>query len=143
MTNFDKCRLKLDFKFGKTNSDYMNLLVIHREKQYNVSPDSNDCASVDLNLNLPDVVVLIVSNKNINDTIVDSEGNIVEDRYIQLQSAHIDGFELNYNFLHKKVVLNTTNNSVVSSYFGFNGFVNLIFDQENVFYQIYTLNRET
>lgn len=141
MTNFNSCQLTLKFRFGKTNDDYMNLMIVHNHSEYSVFPDSNDCATFQVDLNLPDSLLISVSNKNQFDTIVDKNGNIAEDRFVQLYSAHLDGFELNHNFLHKKIKLITTeNNEVISSYFGFNGSVTLNFDEPNVFRQVPSCN---
>ena len=143
MINFNSCLLTLKFKFGKTNDDYMNLKIVHENSEYSVVPNADDCSTFQIKLNLPDKIVLSVSNKNEFDTVVDDQGNIVQDRYIQLQEASLDGFELNHHFLHKKIKLTTTNNNeVTSNYFGFNGFVELDFNQSNVFYQVSLLNRE-
>ena len=143
MTNFSNCILTLKFKFGKTNNDYMKMLATHNNIEYKILPDIGDCSTFQFNLTLPDKLILTISNKSENDTIIDDNGTILEDRYIQLQEASIDGFDLNYNFLHKKIKLVTfENNEIISSYFGFNGSVELIFDQPNVFQQIYSLNRE-
>ena len=144
MINFNDCLLTLKFKFGKTNNDYMNLKIVHGNNEYSVVPNADDCSTFQIKLNLPDKIVLLVSNKNEFDTVVDEQGNIVQDRYIQLQEASLDGFELNYNFLHKKIkILTLDNNEVISSYFGFNGSVELDFNQSNVFHQVSLLNRET
>ena len=135
MHDFSQCKLELTFEFGATNNKYMDLDV----NGYNVSPD---CPCVTLLISLPTTVYLIVSNKDPTDTIVDSNGNIVQDCYVKLSSMTIDGFNINEKFLHQKIILTTVNGfAVTSSYFGFNGTIELVLDRKSVMSQCLYLNR--
>lgn len=129
--------------FGSIYDEYMKLKILHNDVTYNVMPDSNGFAKFTINLSLPDKIRLLISNKMPTDTQVDINGAIIKDKYIQIQSAAIDGFNLNHVFLHKKLTLITNKNThVVSNYFGFNGIVDIRFNETNVFNQVVSLNRD-
>jgi len=94
------------------------------------------------NIQLPEKLSIKTSGKiDGKDTKVDTDGNIVEDMYIQIENISLDDFPLNEIYLHQRINLLTEKGETnTSNYIGFNGTVNLDFVEENVFAQVLTLN---
>lgn len=145
MTNWANCLIEFDFEFSKVNNNAMRLIVEYNAKKYDVIPNfvgDIGTARINLPITLPTYVTLIVSNKGINDTIVDDTNKIIQDCYIKVTSVKIDKFKLNDIFLHQKIHLVTHDNNVVTSnYFGFNGHAVLDFKKTTVLAQYLSLNQ--
>ena len=144
---FSLCVAKLDFEFGRIDNRHMHLSVIHGDCSYLIEPRFNDdigYASLSLDIQLPTAIYFSVSNKGLDDTIVDSDGNILKDCYIKLESLSLDTFVINRDVLGRRLVLNADNGQTVkSNYFGFNGVAVLDLNKLDVFSQVLTLNRHT
>ena len=145
MTNWANCLIEFDFEFSKVNNNTMHLIVEHNAKKYDVIPNfvgDIGTASINLPITLPTCITLIVSNKGINDTIVDDTNKIIQDCYIKVMSVKIDKFKLNDIFLHQKIKLYTEDNTeIVTSYIGFNGHAVLNFKKTTVLAQYLSLNQ--
>jgi len=137
MTLFNTCKLKITFKFGKCNDRLMNLTVNDEV----LNPVDN-YVLFEKNIQLPEKLSIKTSGKiDGKDTKVDTDGNIVEDMYIQIENISLDDFPLNEIYLHQRINLLTEKGETnTSNYIGFNGTVNLDFVEENVFAQVLTLN---
>lgn len=143
---FSACTVKLTFEFGRIESRHMNLSIIHNSRtSYLLEPIFNDnvgSAVLTLNITLPTVFDFVVSNKGPLDTLVDSNGNIIQDCYIKLISLSLDGFVVTQDMLRNKISLVTDNGQVLlSNYFGFNGVATLNLSKPDVFSQVLMLNR--
>lgn len=137
MTDFNTCALKIVFKYNRCNNKFMNVSVNDEE----INP-VNDYATYEKTLCLPETITIKTSGKNPKyDTKVDSEGKISEDMSVQIESISLDSFELNELYLHQKIKILTDSGDVhTTSYFGFNGTVNLDFLESNVFAQVLMAN---
>jgi len=89
----------------------------------------------------PSQIKIVVSNKNLScDTQVDEQGKIVADKYIELKKVLVDRVESSIAYLNSPI-LDTGDNKINSCYWGFNGVVNLNFDQTDSF--IWHLNQRS
>jgi hypothetical protein len=107
-----------------------------------VIPNSDNIGTVDFDVELPTQVVLKFSGKNSDtDTLIDENGNIISDMYVKINSASMDGFDLNKIFLHQKIKLLTESGQAIqTSYFGFNGISTIEMPESSVFSQYLLMN---
>jgi len=125
---FNQSLVKLQFKFVEINNEYMNLNIIYNDKTITVNPLQNQ--SVELQIKFPSEIILDISGKNMNhDTIIDKDGSIIKDKYIELTKVVIDNVAVPKLYLKKWPELNGNKNS----YFGFNGQAKLKFLEKNSF----------
>ena len=125
--------LDLEFKIGHCNSTMsMEILVDDTPMASYPSFDTNRFV-LKHRINWPSTLKIVLSNKNLlHDTMVDADGKIIADKYIQLTRVVVDRIETTVEYINS-VVLNTDDNKITTTYWGFNGFVELDFTQENSF----------
>lgn len=134
------------FEFGKVRDAFMRAEILIDDKVYSVPCEwSGDVGqgTVQVPVTLPSKLIISLSGKGPNDTLVDDQGNITQDCYAKLTDVYIDSFRLSHDhFLHKKIILQTENGQAINtSYFGFNGTVQMDLDKNSVFSQYCALNR--
>ena len=124
--------IKLDFKIGKIDGKSMSLMIIGPNTEKKVYSNLNEQFSCEIAITFPATVTLVLFNKGQNDTIVDKNQNVIEDKFIQLDRLQVDNLECNSLYLKNKLKLTTTNGKVIhDNYWGFNGTVILDFSQKN------------
>jgi hypothetical protein len=81
----------------------------------------------------PSKIRIFVEGKNQNDTEVDSGGNVIADKAIELISIMINNFPLHPDLIDKLCCCRRSNQQSISheNYWGFNGLVEIIFDHAN------------
>ncbi len=107
----------------------MSILVNGQEVLYKDSFDEN---TFDFSTDVPwpSIVTIKVDGKGPVDTEIDSNGKILKDKYIKLDSLLVDRMPVHILSL-VKIPLVTGNRVVNSNYWGFNGTVTFDFDQPN------------
>lgn len=146
MTNFNQCKLKIKFCFGRCNNKLFQVKVDDNHDVVEVLPytiDNEIIGIYEKQIYLPTKIIIHAQGKDNNvDTILDENFNIVEDLYVQISAISLDGFDLNENFLFKKINLITVDNKkILTNYIGFNGFVELNFKEDNIFFQCMECNK--
>ena len=137
---FNTCEVAIEFEFGDVAGQYMTLEVSNNHSTTIVIPENPRYST---SISLPTKLTLTTGNKNPRYHTIIEDGKIVEDVYVKIISVTLDGQHLNENFLHKKITINADDgNSHVTSYFGFNGKVDLDFSEDNVFIQYLMLNAD-
>jgi hypothetical protein len=77
-------------------------------------------------IDFPCTFVIKTSGKQSLDTVVDADGNIIDDLFIRLDDINIDGLSCHSTYLHEKIFLHTdSGESIQANYWGFNGQVKL------------------
>lgn len=127
-------KITVFLEYGQCNG-FMNLTI----NGQNVTTDTHE-----INLKLPDKLVFSLSGKNYNhDTIVNTQGSIVSDKYIKLVALHIGGIpveEVNlFKICHYQTDQGTT---LINPYWGFNGTVTIDINQENFVKYLLLLNNK-
>lgn len=140
MTNFSECRLKIKFKFGYCNNKFFNVDIKYKDSLSSILPVQSDeefIAVYENLIQLPTDIEIFFSGKDQNqDTIMNSDGEIVEDLYVQIEEITLDYFKLNSKYLNQKIDIVTENGDThTTSYFGFNGKITLRFGEDNVLAQ--------
>jgi hypothetical protein len=128
MEQINLSQVQLHFKFGAVHDTYMTVCV----NGIDVLPDINQQAMIQVPVHFPSVLILKLSGKNNNiDTLIDNTGKITQDKFVQLTQVKIDRMSVSDHFLQKWPIVN---NSFTTSYFGFNGQVQLTFDSPTSFH---------
>jgi hypothetical protein len=126
--------LKLKFLYGCYNGK------IHMT----INGQPVDSELVDIDINLPTTVKIELSGKNYSvDTLVDSSGKILDDKFVQLKEMRLGGIPIEEINLIKICKYNTDQGkNIQSTYWGFNGLVEIIIDQENFIKYLLLLNNK-
>lgn len=145
MLDLSTATVSLDFDFGRVRDAVMRVDVSVDDRVYSVpcewSGDSGR-GSVSIPIRLPTVLTIVASGKGPMDTLVDEQGNIIQDCYARLQAMRLDGFQLNDYFLYHRIHQHSDDGrEITSNYFGFNGRAVLNLDRDTVFAQYCFLNQ--
>ena len=137
MTNFNTCSLDIVFKYLQCNNKLMQVQV-----EDTVLKPVDGYATYTSTIELPTQVKIKISGKNNKyDTKIDSNGNIYEDLAVIIESISLDKFKLEEQYLSQKIsILTETGDTHTTSYYGFNGTVNIDFLEDNVFTQVLKAN---
>jgi hypothetical protein len=133
-------QLKLCFQFSDPQNS-MQLVI----NACNVEPDETGKAIYTANIELPNTIVMEISGKGKNDTIIDAQGNILKDKCIVLEEVKVNGISPHINYLKKwpRIIVGGkgSNKIIYSNYFGFNGTVELKLEGDNVFQWLLRTNK--
>lgn len=114
----------INLAVGKFQGSSMSLKVTANNLEIYNNPDpKEDHIKLDFNCNLPVQIKFIVDNKQNFDTQVDEQGNIVEDKYIQVQQLIIDRMPVDPWILESRLFHFSTGQT--TNYFGTNGVATL------------------
>jgi len=128
MKKLNRSQVQLHFKFGQVRDTYMSVRV----NGMDVVPAANEQAMIEVCVDFPGELLIELGGKDNNiDTIVDSNGKIIQDKFVQLTQVKIDRMNISNHFLQKWPIVN---NSFTTTYFGFNGQVRLKFDEPTSFH---------
>lgn len=146
MPNFETCKLKIDFEFGSARNKFMTARAEHDGQVINIEPNGTGpkkSSSLELDITLPTKIVLSFQGKVPGeDTVIDAQGNILEDVYVQIVGVSLDGFKTNEKFLYQKMFLETDDGqSIMTNYAGFDGRIILNLDKQDVFAQYLWMNQ--
>lgn len=128
----EKSEILLEFAIGSYNGT-MRLEIFVDDNLIEVHDHFlSDRFSTNLKMSLPGTLRLVLSNKNELDTEVDNTGKITADKFVQLTRVLVDRVEPAIDF-YQSLVLHTKTQEIRSNYWGFNGYVELKFDQNDSF----------
>lgn len=97
--------------FKNINQNPECSITVNNETQY-YGP-VNECTEININYVGPVVLEIAFTNKNPEDTVVNSEGNIIQDKNFELDKILIDGYS--FDDLIWDSVYQATNNEVYKS----------------------------
>lgn len=142
MSEFATCILKMRFRYGSCNNKLLLVEVEQDEQTVELTPVEN-FATFEKQITLPTTVKVSVSGKdNSSDTKTDSDGNVIEDLFVEISDIYLDTFRLDDIFLHKHITIqNDLGDENVTNYFG-NGVAEISFTEENIFAQVYKASHE-
>lgn len=135
--NKDESEIELEFNIGEIDGKSMCM-----EIDNNVYSNLYNGFKYSTSLTFPNVINITLSGKGKNDTIIDDNGNIIDDKFIQLTKLIVDGIPVDEIYLKTHIILHTDDNMIVkSNYWGFNGKVTIEFNEPNAFlWLIHTQN---
>lgn len=118
-----QAKIKINFVVGDLDGHTMGLTVL-ANKQIIFKQDTNldKIFTVEFNIDIPGKVEFIVNGKGPLDTKVDIEGNILQDKFLKIESMSIDRMPVPKWTLESKLVEFAHNNQInYTNYFGYNG----------------------
>jgi hypothetical protein len=129
----NQSEIELEFKIGHCNGTMNMQIFVDDMPTADYQGFKTDSLVVKQAVNWPAIMKIVVSNKNLScDTKVDNNGTILEDKFIELTKIIVDRVDASTNYI-KSIVLDTGEDKINSNYWGFNGTVNLCFDQSDSF----------
>ena len=128
----EQSQILMEFNIGSYNGT-MRLEIFVNDNLIEVHDQFlSDRFTTNLQISWPSTLRLVLSNKNKMDTQVDNTGKITADKFVQLKRILVDRIEPANDF-YQSLVLHTKRQQIRSNYWGFNGWVELNFDQNNSF----------
>lgn len=123
--------LSIDFEFSNIDNRKMSVVLKTNKETLII----NEQGIIKIEIQLPSLVTLIFSGKNQEtDTLMDSQGNILQDVHVKIKSIRIDGLEIPEWSIQKKITLETDTGMLVSSsYIGFNGTMRIDMPEIDIF----------
>lgn len=123
--------LKLTFQHGEINGSKFDVLVEYNAVYYPVTGNS-----VTLPIVLPANIVIHCSGKTTQDTVLTPTGEILADKFVKIQSVHLDNFKLSKKWINNHMLTNAQGQNIFN-YMGFNGHYHVELCKSNVFAQYY------
>jgi hypothetical protein len=147
MLDLSRADFTFVFEFGRVRDAVMRVDILHAGNVNSVPCEwkgDTGHGSITVPIRLPTTLTFVTSGKGPMDTIVDDQGNIIQDCYARITEAYLDGFKFNDLFLQKRITLLRDNgDAITSNYFGFNGQAVLDLPKDSVFTQYCLLNHWT
>jgi hypothetical protein len=86
---------------------------------------------IDCAIDWPTTVNIITSNKGPNDTEVDTNGNIIRDKSIEVTGVLINNFPIHQDLIDKLFICQRAGSAGITNenWWGFNGTIKIVFDQ--------------
>lgn len=125
-------RLTFRFSQGRYNGSLGMRIKEHSRIIWEKSSDE-DTFECHVEIKWPTVIEIDIFGKGPNDTLVTSDGKIEQDKYIKLESIMVDYIPLHILSLLNIAELDTGKDKIKTNYWGFNGTVKIVFDEQNSF----------
>lgn len=114
-------KVKFIIQSQKVKNSSMSLCISVNNKTYNYN-DLNQNNEIEIDIKFPSVCKFETYGKNEQDTIVDKDGKIIQDKYIILKDIQIDGFSVDPFYLTRFLDFHTEKNGTIkTNFWSFNG----------------------
>jgi hypothetical protein len=99
---------------------------------------------IDCPINWPTTINIITSNKTPDDMEVDNNGNIIQDKSIEVTGILINNFPIHQDLIDKLFICQKHGSSNITNenWWGFNGKIKIILDQPNPMRYMLSLKNE-
>ena len=124
--------LKFSLEIGKCNGS-MSVGIYNNEQQLSFLENIIEHNLIfDYNITLPNKIKFVLADKNPKfDTKIDSSGNIIEDKYIQLIDMSLGGIPIKPVTLFKICRYTVKDKINFDTYWGFDGSAEIDFNEDN------------
>lgn len=113
--------IKFRFKIGLYSNTSMGLKVrVNNKTILDVDQFLQDWHELEFSAMLPLIVEFETIGKMLSDTLIDSNGDILEDKFISIEQMSVDGIWIKQWILESRLFENATSN-IKTNYFGQNG----------------------
>jgi hypothetical protein len=120
--------IDLVFNIERANDSSMAMQIVSGDQVlYSADNFDNGRHLVSLKLNTPGCLDFILSGRQDQDTVCDTQGNIVENKHICLESLSVNGFGINGHKLDSTVIASAGH----PVFWNYNGTVQLTIDQDD------------
>lgn len=126
--------IKIELEFGLCNGS-MNVDIYETDHLIStVNGSNNTSITVNTSINLPCDLKFVLTNKNNKkDTIVDSTGKIIADKFVILKKLVVGRIPVHTTTLFKVCRLTTDcGKDLYNTFWGFNGIVTIDFNNSNL-----------
>jgi hypothetical protein len=131
----------IDFEFGLLNNKSMKVVVAYEKDIFEATPDNPSVKITQVNL--PNSFEIQFSGKTNKDTIVDENGNILQDMYVKVVGLKFDHLIVPNWIVQKKLsYLTTSGQTLKTAYIGFNGLMKFDIPETNIFSLFRRLNKD-
>lgn len=97
-----------------------------------IIPTNDDDIRVRFGLTIPGKITVVLSGKNmLEDTKLDSNGNIVKDKFISIKEMSLAKVSIPEHVFKDFCEFDIGTNKLNTSYYGFPGTVTIVFDEED------------
>jgi len=121
-------KVKLIFEVFCVDDQSMSMII--ENESFDNLPEGEFTHEIDVDF--PSKLRITLTGKNAKDTIVEN-GEIVKDKAIILTDIKVHDVSVDKNYLPRFITLHTTNEDIVSNYWGFNGYIEIDFNASNSF----------
>jgi len=131
-----KSKIRFDFKVGYVNNRGPSLTVIANQQPVYFGHPAEGKLSLEFDIEFPSHITIEVGGKDVMDTIVDENNEIVADKYILVQRVSIDNMPIKRNILENKMfgfIQKSDQQVRWTNYFGQNGHCDLIWSDLDSF----------
>lgn len=130
----NQSQIVLDFEVSHTNGHSMSLTIKTDSHTDHFDQLDEGRFQYTTTVQFPTKFEIFVNGKNANDTLVDSNGNIIKDKYIKLNKVSVDGISCCVDYVHRLIHETIDGNHIQTNFWGFNGKISLDFSQPNSMY---------
>lgn len=125
-------KFKAKLTHGECNGFMHSRWYANGDLKVDLYPTSTDEVEISFMIDMPCEITIVVDGKNHNtDTIVDSHGNIMQDKFIKIDSAMLANHPIPESIVTQMCNVSFGDNDGHSSFFGFNGTVTIKFDESD------------
>lgn len=125
-------KLTINFRFGLYNGS-MSLRISDKDKElFYLSSTDKELVCAEFPLELPNILVFEIEGKNPKtDTKLSSDGQVIADKFIQIQSMSLDLIPVSEQLLFKILKYTPANqDTTFNTYWAFNGVAELDFNEQ-------------
>lgn len=117
-------KIKINFLSSELDGQTMGLIVLANEKTiFRQDNGLNKTFTIDFDVDVPAEIKFIVSGKGPFDTKVDAHGNIIQDKFLKINSILIDRMPVPLWTLESKFIQFVCNQQITyTNYFCYNGY---------------------
>jgi hypothetical protein len=120
--------IDLVFNIERANDSSMSMQIVSGDQVlYSADNFDNGRHQVSLKLNTPGCLDFVLSSRQDQDTVCDSQGNIVENKHICLESLSVNGFGIDGYKLDSTVIASEGH----PVFWNYNGTVRLTINQDD------------
>lgn len=133
--------ITFDFEFGLLNNRAMKVIALYENNKFEATPTN---PSIKINqIKIPNKVEIEFSGKTNRDTIVDANGNILQDMYVKIIGIKLDLLKVPTWVIEKKLSYVTSKDqTLTTSFIGFNGIMTFDMPETNIFSLYRRLNKD-
>ena len=123
----------LQLAIGHHETSGLNLVIEHHDNVvYQSTNILVDTVCVEFLVCLPCTIKFKINGRLLNDTVLDSQGNICKDKYIELKNIKLDGFSIDaWKIPGSHLFLQTDDSVCKTMFWARNGTAHLVIDQED------------
>ena len=124
--------IKFTVTHGECNGFMNSRWFINGVLAHELTPTVAGSSEIDFVIDLPVEIKIEVWNKNLNnDTVVDSDGNILKDKFLRVDQVTLARLPIGSHLFAKMFKIHTHDKILYSAYFGFPSTIKFVIEENN------------